>query len=103
VSNTPLIALDEIYAAIRTSLRLTGTVASSDLIEGEVDAAIDQSVIGCRQANGTACDSFIVNAVRQNTGQPLATRDDKPSTFKAVRVRSGMDCGSLKADAASLF
>jgi hypothetical protein len=92
--NTPAVNLDKVYVDLRTSFTLTGQVFSSDLIEGTVDATLQQGILGCHKADNTTCSSAEVGAIK-NINPTITQNPTMPSTFKAVRVDQSLACQQL--------
>lgn len=101
-SNVPAVDLDEVYVALRTRFSLSGQVFSSDLILGEIDASLEQGILGCHQAGGAACTPGQVGAVK-NLNPVVTQQPGNPSTFRAVRVPAGTSCAELIAQRDTLF
>jgi hypothetical protein len=101
-SNVPAVDLDEVYVALRTRFSLAGEVFSSDLILGEIDATIEQSILGCSLASGAACNAGQVGAVK-NLNPTITPQLGNPSTFRAVRVPDGTACADIIAQRDELF
>jgi hypothetical protein len=92
--NVPAVDLDQVYVTMRTQFSLSGEVFSSDLILGEIDASIEQGVLGCRMANGNDCNPDQVGAVK-NLNPVITQQPGNPSTYRAVRVEDGESCAAI--------
>ncbi len=92
--NTPAVNLDKVYVDLRTSFTLAGQVFSSDLIEGTVDATLQQGILGCHKADNTECNSAEVGAIK-NINPTITQNPTMPSTFRAVRVGDTLTCQQL--------
>jgi hypothetical protein len=100
--NVPVVELDQVYVALRTRFSLAGEVFSSDLVVGEIDAALETSILGCRMKNGDPCNANQVRAVK--TLNPVITQQPgNPSLFRAVRVPPGTGCPEIAAMRDTLF
>lgn len=100
--NVPAIDLDQVYVALRTTFSLHGKVWSADVVKGKIDATLDSSVLACKLADGTQCGPNNLRTVR--TLNPVITQQPAtPSTFRSVRVASGMTCAEIVANKAMLF
>jgi len=94
ISGVPLVDLDQVYATMRTRFSLSGQVYSSDLILGEIEATLEQGILGCHLAAGDACNPDQVGTVK--TLNPTITQQGgNPSTFRAVRVDSSVGCAEV--------
>lgn len=100
--DVPAVNLDEVYVTLRTQFALTGEVFSSDLIIGEIDASIQQGILGCHLATGGACTASQVGAVK-NLNPVITQQPGTPSTFRGVRVPAGTSCADLVAMRDTLF
>ncbi|MEZ4402546.1 MAG: hypothetical protein R3B06_21160 [Kofleriaceae bacterium] len=100
--DVPAVDLDEVYVSLRTQFALTGEVFSSDLILGEIDASIEQGILGCHLASGGACSASQVGAVK-NLNPVITQQPGTPSTFRAVRVSDSTTCAQVIADRDTLF
>lgn len=100
--DVPAVNLDEVYVTLRTQFALTGEVFSTDLILGEIDASIQQGILGCHLATGGACTPSQVGAVK-NLNPIITQQPGTPSTFRAVRVAPGTTCAQIIADRDTLF
>lgn len=100
--NVPAVDLDQVYVALRTQFSLIGEVHSSDLILGEIDASIEQSILGCRLANGTPCSGDQVGAVK-NLNPVITPQLGNPSIFRGVRVDASATCADIIAQRDDLF
>lgn len=100
--NVPAVDLDQVYVTMRTQFSLIGEVFSSDLILGQIEASIEQGVLGCRMANGTACNADQVGAVK-NLNPEITQQPGNPSTYRAVRVEAGETCASILERKDELF
>jgi hypothetical protein len=100
--NVPAIELDEVYVTLRTTFSLHGKVWSTDLVKGKVDATLDTGVLACKLLDGTACGPNNLRTVR--TLNPIVTQQPStPSTFRAVRIATGMTCAEIVANQSKLF
>ncbi len=100
--NVPVVDLDEVYVTLRTQFSLSGVVLDSDTIVGVIDAALEQSILGCHLAAGDDCSSAQIGSVQQLN--PVITQQPaNPSTFRAVRIPDTMTCGELIAMKNELF
>ncbi len=100
--NVPAVNLDQVYVTLRTQFSLRGEVFSSELLVGEIDASIEQSILGCRLAAGTSCNPAQVGAVK-NLNPEITPQPGNPSTFRAVRVEPGASCADIIAQKSELF
>ena len=100
--DVPAVNLDEVYVALRTQFALRGEVFSSDLILGEIDASIQQGILGCHLATGGACTPAQIGAVK-NLNPIITQQPGTPSTFRAVRVPVGTTCADVVAMRDALF
>ncbi|MBK9032430.1 MAG: hypothetical protein IPL61_14155 [Myxococcales bacterium] len=100
--DVPAVNLDEVYVALRTQFALTGEVFSSDLILGEIDASIQQGILGCHLATGGPCTPAQVGAVK-NLNPVITQQPGNPSTFRAVRVPTDATCADVIAQRDTLF
>jgi|JI10StandDraft_1071094.scaffolds.fasta_scaffold00347_19 hypothetical protein len=100
--DVPAVNLDEVYVALRTQFALTGEVFSTDLILGEVDASLEQGILGCHLATGGACTPAQIGAVK-NLNPIITPQPGTPSTFRAVRVPAGTRCADVVAMRDTLF
>ena len=100
--DVPAVNLDEVYVTLRTQFALTVEVFSSDLILGEIDASIQQGILGCHLATGGACTPSQVGAVK-NLNPVITQQPGNPSTFRGVRVPAGTSCADLIAMRDTLF
>ncbi len=102
ISGVPLVDLDEVYATMRTQFSLRGEVYSSDLILGEIDAGIEQGILGCHLSAGDTCNGDQVGTVK--TLNPTITQQQgNPSRFRAVRVDTTTSCADVIAQKDELF
>lgn len=101
-SNVPAVNLDEVYVTLRTKFSLSGQVFSSDLILGEIDASLEQGILGCNLAGGGACTPGQVGAVK-NLNPVVTQQPGNPSTFRAVSVPAGTTCADIIAQRDTLF
>ena len=101
-SNVPIVDIDEAYVALRTSFSLAGQVFSTDAFNGTVDATLDTTVLACRLRKGTPCIGQDLRSVR-NLAPVVTQQPDVPSTFRAVRVATGLSCPDIVAQRALLF
>lgn len=100
--DVPAVNLDEVYVTLRTQFALTGEVFSTDLILGEIDASIQQGILGCHLATGGACTPSQIGAVK-NLNPIITQQPGTPSTFRAVRVAPGTTCAQIIAERDNLF
>jgi len=102
ISGVPLVELDEVYATMRTQFALRGQVFDSERILGEIDATIEQGILGCHLANGDQCTADQIGTVK--TLNPTITQQPgNPSTFRAVRVDSTLGCAEVITQQDELF
>ncbi len=99
--NVPAISIEEVYVNLRTTFTLAGQVFSSDEIEGEISASLEQGILDCQKASGDPCSSAEVGAVKNLN--PDITPTDEPSIFRAKRVEDASDCAALIAIRDELF
>jgi hypothetical protein len=100
--NVPAIDLDQVYVSLRTTFSLHGKAWSGDLVKGKIEATLDTGVLACKLADGTLCGPNNLRTVR--TLNPVVTQQPAtPSTFRSVRVASGMTCADIVANKAMLF
>jgi hypothetical protein len=92
--NVPAVNLDQIYATLRTEFSLDGQVFSSDKVEGEIDATIEQGILGCHKTDGNLCDASEVGAVK-NLNPKITQQPGNPSRFRAARVPVGTTCAQI--------
>lgn len=92
--NLPALAIEEVYVDLRTTFSLDGEVWSSDRIRGTVTATLEQGVLGCAKANGVACTTSELRAVR-NLNPEIGQDPTEPSTFAAERVAPDLTCDDL--------
>ncbi len=92
--NVPAVPLDQVYVDLRTTFALLGQVWSSDSIKGEVDASLEQGILGCRKAGGVACNAGEVTLVK-NLNPKITQSASDPSIFRAVRVSPQLTCAQL--------
>lgn len=100
--DVPAVDLDEVYVALRTQFTLSGEVFSSDLLLGEIDAAIEQGILGCHLASGGACSAAQVGAVK-NLNPIITQQPGNPSTFRGVRVATTATCTEIIDQRDTLF
>jgi hypothetical protein len=100
-SNVPGIMLDQVYVNLRSTFSLTGQVFSSDSIQGEVAATLEQGILGCHKAGAGACSAEEVQLVKNLN--PVVTPGEDPSVFRAVRVDPALTCDQLKDMRDQLF
>jgi hypothetical protein len=100
--NVPAVNLDQIYATLRTKFSLDGQVFSSDEVEGQIDATIEQGILGCHKTDGTACNAGEVGAVK-NLNPMITQTPGNPSRFRAARVPAGTTCAQIVAMKDTLF
>jgi hypothetical protein len=102
ISGVPLVDLDKVYATMRTQFTLRGEVFSSDLILGEIEASIEQGILGCHVTGANACSGEQVGTVK--TLNPTITQQlGNPSRFRAVRVDGATSCAEVLARKDELF
>jgi len=101
-SNVPAVDLDEVYVTMRAQFTLNGEVHSSDLLIGEVDATIEQGILGCHLASGNTCNADQVGAVK-NLNPVITPQLGNPSTFRGVRVDPSTTCADIIANRDDLF
>ena len=101
-SDVPAVDLDEVYVTLRSRFSLSGQVFSSDLILGEIEASIEQGILGCHLAAGSTCTPGQVGAVK-NLNPVVTQQPGNPSTFRAVRVAAGASCADIIAQRDTLF
>jgi len=101
-SNVPAVPLEQVFVDLRTTFSLAGQVWSSDLILGEVDASLEQGILGCRKAGDVPCNSGEVGLVK-NLNPDITKSEEEPSTFRAVRVPGGTTCAEILAMRDDLF
>lgn len=101
-SNVPAVDLDEVYVALRTRFALTGQVFSSDLLLGDIDASLEQGILGCHLATGSGCTAGQIGAVK-NLNPVVTQQPGNPSSFRAVRVAAGTTCADVIAQRDTLF
>jgi len=100
--NVPVVALDQIYVALRTRFALSGEVFSSDLVVGTIDSSLEQGILGCRMTDGRPCTADEMNTVK--VLNPMITQQEgNPSTFRSVRVPDGTSCADIISMRDSLF
>jgi hypothetical protein len=99
--NVPIVTISEVFVNLRTTFSLKGQVFSSDEIEGEITATLQQGILACQKASGAACAADEISAVKNLN--PDITQNDEPSTFRAKRVDDGLDCAGLLAKREELF
>ncbi len=100
--DVPAVNLDEVYVTLRTQFELTGEVFSTDLILGEVDASLQQGILGCHLATGGPCTAAQIGAVK-NLNPIITQQPGTPSTFRAVRIPTGTSCADVVAMRDTLF
>jgi hypothetical protein len=94
ISGVPLVELDQVYATMRTIFALRGEVFSSDLILGEIDATIEQGILGCHLEAGDTCDPDQVGTVK-TLNPTIMQQPGNPSTFRAVRIEETVTCAEV--------
>jgi hypothetical protein len=92
--NVPAVNLDQIFATLRTEFSLDGQVYSSDKVAGEIDATIEQSILGCHKTDGSACNPGEIGAVK-NLNPKITQQPGNPSRFRAARVAAGTTCAQI--------
>ncbi len=95
-SNVPAVPLQQVYVDLRTTFGLSGQVFSSDRIQGEVTASLEQGILGCGKAGGVPCSAGEINLVK-NLNPTITQSEQDPSTFRGVRVAPGTTCALLGA------
>jgi hypothetical protein len=101
-SNVPAVPLEQVYVNLRTTFTLAGQVWSSDLILGEVDASLEQGILGCRKSGDVACSAGEIGLVK-NLNPDITRSDAEPSTFRAVRVPPATSCADIVTMRDDLF
>ncbi len=102
VKNAPVFSdLNEVYVVLRTQVSLKGQVFSSDLVAGTVEAALEQSILGCQRGTNP-CGAGDLRAVVAINPQ-ITQQPDTPSTFVGKRVNAATDCAALLSMRARLF
>ena len=101
-ANVPVVDLDEVYVTLRTQFSLDGVVVNSDSIIGLVDAALQQSILGCHAATGSDCTADQIGSVKQLNPE-ITQQGGNPSSFRAVRIDSAMTCAELIENKDELF
>jgi hypothetical protein len=99
--NVPAVAIEEVYVNLRTAFALSGQVFSSDEINGEISAVLEQGILACQKMGGNPCSNAEVGAVKNLN--PDITQNDDPSTFRALRVADDLDCAGLLMMRDTLF
>jgi hypothetical protein len=99
--NVPAITIKEVYVNLRTTFSLAGQVFSSDEIQGDIHASLEQGILSCAKASGAPCSAMEVGAVKNLN--PDIKQNDEPSTFRAVRVADSLDCTTLLQMKDALF
>ena len=93
-SNVPFVELDEVYVTLRTAVTLSGQVFSSDKVLGQIDATLQQGILGCHKADGKVCNAMETNSV--GVLNPTVTQQEgNPSLFRAIRVAEGTTCAEI--------
>ncbi len=100
--NVPAVNLDQIFATLRTEFSLDGQVFSSDEVEGQIDATIEQGILGCHKTDGTLCSSSEVGAVK-NLNPMITQQPGNPSRFREARVPAGTTCAQIVQMKDTLF
>ena len=95
-SNVPVVPLEQVYVNLRTTFSLEGQVWSSDRIEGEVVASLEQAILGCGKAQGIACSAGETLLVK-NLNPRITQSEQDPSVFRGVRVDDDLTCADLVA------
>jgi hypothetical protein len=101
-SNVPAVNLDEVYATLRTQFSLRGEVHSSDLIIGEIDASMEQGILGCHLAAGNDCSPDQIGAVK-NLNPEISQQPGNASRFRSVRIDPGTPCSFVIDNKDELF
>jgi hypothetical protein len=100
--NVPAVNLDKIYATLRTEFSLDGFVFSSDKVQGEIEATIEQGILGCHKTDGVTCTASEVGAVK-NLNPTITQQPGNPSRFRASRVPAGTTCAEIVQMKDTLF
>jgi hypothetical protein len=107
VMNAPVLPdIDKVYVALRTTVNLAGNAFSSDLVQGTVQATIEQTILGCHRgsADCSMADLGLVQGVAPTITQSNAAMDPcLTSLFVAKRVDPSVSCASLQAMRGTLF
>lgn len=94
--NFPALPVDEIYATLRSWVRMDGMAATPDMFLGTATFGMEISVVGCRieplgGGERRTCNADETDVIAQIT--PTITQNpNMDSTFLAVRVSSDTDC-----------
>jgi hypothetical protein len=99
--NVPAVSISKVYVNLRTTFQLVGQVFSSDEIQGEVTASLEQGILGCAKLNGNDCSSSEVSAVKKLN--PDIQQNSEPSLWRSVRVAEDLDCAALIEQKGELF
>jgi hypothetical protein len=99
--NVPAITIKDVYVNLRTTFSLSGQVFSSDEIQGDIHATLEQGILACSKASGAPCSSMEIGAVKNLN--PDIQQNDEPSTFRSVRVDDALDCATLLQMKDALF
>jgi hypothetical protein len=91
--NVPAISIEKVYVNLRTTFTLVGQVFSSDDIQGNFNASLEQGILACSKVNGDDCSASEIGAVKNLN--PDIQQNDEPSTFRALRVDDALDCATL--------
>jgi hypothetical protein len=100
--NVPAVNLDQIYATLRTEFSLDGQVFSSDEVQGQIDATIEQGILACHKTDGSMCTAGEVGAVK-NLNPKITQQPGNPSRFRAARVPAGTTCAQIVQMKDTLF
>jgi hypothetical protein len=100
--NVPAVNLDMIYATLRTEFSLDGQVFSSDKVQGQIDATIEQGILGCHKTDGATCTAGEIGAVK-NLNPTITQQPGNPSRFRSARVPAGTTCAQIVAMKDQLF
>ena len=91
--NVPAISIEKVYVNLRTTFVLIGQVFSSDDIQGNFNASLEQGILSCAKTSGDDCSASEIGAVKNLN--PDIKQNDEPSTFRALRVDDALDCAGL--------
>jgi len=100
--NVPAVNLDQIYATLRTEFSLDGQVFSSEKVQGQIDATVEQSILGCHKTDGATCTATEIGAVK-NLNPKITQQPGNPSRFRAVTVPPGTSCADIVKMKDALF
>jgi hypothetical protein len=99
--NVPAITIKDVYVNLRTTFSLAGQVFSSDEIQGDIHATLEQGILSCSKLSGAPCSSAEIGAVKNLN--PDIQQNSEPSTFRSVRVDDNLDCAALLEMKDALF